>query len=66
MLAWLRVSRGFSLRALAKAVGISPGYLHDLESGRRPVTTRLLQRLAVALDCAPTLLRPEAEPGDAA
>lgn len=56
MLTWLRTHRGMSLRGLAKAVGISPGYLHDLESGRRPISVALLPRLSVALDCTPSVI----------
>jgi ribosome-binding protein aMBF1 (putative translation factor) len=53
---WLRRAKGLSLRELAKLVDISPGYLHDIESGRRGPSTVVLNRLAEVLNCPPVAL----------
>lgn len=47
----LREARGLSQNGLARASGVSQGFLHDLESGRRArATTDTAQALARALD----------------
>lgn len=43
---WRRVGQV----ALGEAIGVSQGYISDLESGRRGVTNDLKERLAIALD----------------
>lgn len=53
---WLRQTRGISLRGLAKLVEISPGYLHDIESGRRGPTDAVLDRITTALGCPRAVL----------
>lgn len=53
---WLRETRGLSLRGLARAAEISPGYLHNLESGYRGATEKVLDQLAAALDCPRSML----------
>ena len=45
----LREERGLTQRALAKMMGISPSYVNQLESNRRPVTASVLLKLANAL-----------------
>jgi predicted transcriptional regulator/transcriptional regulator with XRE-family HTH domain len=45
----LREERGLTQRALAKMMGISPSYVNQLESNRRPVTASVLLKLADAL-----------------
>ena len=45
----LREERGLTQRALAKAMGISPSYVNQLESNLRPVTPAVLQKLTDAL-----------------
>jgi transcriptional regulator with XRE-family HTH domain len=45
----LREERGLTQRALAKMMGISPSYVNQLESNRRPVTVSVLLKLADAL-----------------
>lgn len=42
--------RGLKARALAEAASVSPSYLSDIESGRKPGSTRALKRLAAVLD----------------
>lgn len=44
-----RQFRGFSLRALADKAGISPGYLSEIEAGRKSGSVEVLKALAVAL-----------------
>ena len=41
--------RGKSLRALAQAAGISPGYLSEVESGRKTGSVDALKKVADAL-----------------
>jgi DNA-binding XRE family transcriptional regulator len=48
VLVW-REHRGLSQRALAKAAGISPGHLSDIEHGRRSGSVDALKRIAAAL-----------------
>jgi transcriptional regulator with XRE-family HTH domain len=45
----VRRSKGFSQRALAKAAGVSPSTIYELESGRRSANPSTLAKLAVAL-----------------
>jgi transcriptional regulator with XRE-family HTH domain len=49
-LARVRRSKGFSQRALAKAAGVSPSTVYELESGRRTANPSTLAKLAKALD----------------
>lgn len=44
-----REARGIGLRALARQVGVSPGYLCGVEAERRPPSPAVLQRLSRAL-----------------
>jgi len=46
----LREHRGMTLRALAEAAKLPPGYLSEIETGRKPGSARALARLARALD----------------
>lgn len=45
-----REHRGFSRAALATKVGLTPGHIGHIESGRRHGTPEALRRLATALD----------------
>jgi DNA-binding XRE family transcriptional regulator len=45
-----RQKRGFSQRALAKAAGMQPGYLAEIETGRKPGSIDAYQRLSAALE----------------
>jgi transcriptional regulator with XRE-family HTH domain len=56
-----RVELGKSQAQVAHAVGISPSYMSELESGTRNPSPAVLGRLAEALLCATTDLMP-AEP----
>ena len=49
--AWRR-HRGLTLDALAHRIGISKGYLSQIENGRKPGTLDLFRRLALVLDVA--------------
>lgn len=56
----LRVTRertGFSAAHLAKEAKMSPGYLSDLENGKRWPNAQTIKRLAVALSCPTTVLQ---------
>ncbi|QJE74091.1 helix-turn-helix transcriptional regulator [Aerophototrophica crusticola] len=44
-----RDHRGLSQRALAEQAGMGPGYLADIEAGRKPGSADALKRLAAAL-----------------
>ncbi|BDG27217.1 MULTISPECIES: helix-turn-helix domain-containing protein [Thermus] len=58
LLRTLREERGLSQGALAKKIGVTQGYIHQLERGIRRPSIRVLLRLAQALDVPPeTLLR---------
>lgn len=60
----IRKRSGLSGSALARQVDISPGHMHDLESGRRQPSPDLIQRLARALKVPlPAIL---ADPNDGA
>lgn len=45
-----RKYRAFTLHALAERVGVSKGYLSQIESGQKPGTLGLFRRLADVLD----------------
>jgi DNA-binding XRE family transcriptional regulator len=47
-----REKRGLSQRALAKAAGVQPGYLGEIETGRKPGSATTLHRLSVVLGVA--------------
>ncbi|MBG6121816.1 DNA-binding Xre family transcriptional regulator [Corynebacterium aquatimens] len=45
-----RADKGVSLRALAAQARVSPGYISELERGRKEVSSELLASLCAALD----------------
>jgi ribosome-binding protein aMBF1 (putative translation factor) len=47
-----RDKRGLSQRALARAAGMQPGYLAEIETGRKPGSADALHRLSMALGVA--------------
>ena len=47
-----REFRGLSLRALAVKAGVSPGYLSEIELGRKPGSVEAYKALAEALDAS--------------
>ena len=47
-----RKHRKFTLDALAERVGVSKGYLSQIENGQKPGTLDLFRRLAGVLDVA--------------
>ena len=46
--AW-RQCRGFTLESLAERVGVSKGYLSQIENGRKPGTLGILRRISIIL-----------------
>lgn len=48
-----RAWRGYSQRTLAKSAGVSPGYISQIERGKRQPSRKLLARLATVLDLDP-------------
>lgn len=52
----LREERGLSQSALARLLGTTPGYICDMERGRRGVNLATLAKLASALDVTPPTL----------
>lgn len=60
-----RKYRGMTLAALAGQVGVSRGYLSQIENGRKSGTIDLFRRLSGALDTSMDLLvEPAPGPGD--
>lgn len=58
----IRERTGFSAADLAKEAGMSPGYLSDLENGKRWPNAKMTKKLSVALNVPFTVLeRNEAE-----
>lgn len=45
-----REERGFSMRGLARASGISPTYMSDIEHGKRRPSVRVITSLSSLLD----------------
>lgn len=46
----LREAKGLSLRGLAKQIGITPGYMSDMENGYRHPSDKVLESIAQVLD----------------
>ena len=62
--AW-RKYRGLTLASLARTVGVSSGYLSQIENGHKSGTLDLFRRLAGALNVSiDQLVEPAAGPGD--
>lgn len=61
MLRPFRRKAGLGLRELARAAGISPGYLADLEAGRRVPSSAVAADLNRILDAPAVVLPPTAE-----
>jgi len=59
----LRGDRGWSLRALAAAIEVSPATLSAIENGHTALTVDRLLRIATALRASPADLLPAARPG---
>jgi DNA-binding XRE family transcriptional regulator len=58
--AWRR-ARGLGVRALAAAAGIDPGYLSQIETGRKPGSVKALRALALALGVPIEAIEPAGE-----
>ena len=54
-----RVERGFSQEHLAELCGLHRTYISDIERGTRNVSLENVQRLALALELAPSKLLEE-------
>jgi transcriptional regulator with XRE-family HTH domain len=52
----LRVVRGYTVRALAEASGVTPSTISKLERGRRGAQVSTVHKLAAALDADPGML----------
>lgn len=52
----IREKDGHSLTSLAKAAGMSLGYLSDLENGKREPSAQITKRLAVTLNVPVSVL----------
>ena len=60
-----RKHRGFTLAELAGMVGVSKGYLSQIENGHKSGTIALFRRLAGALNVSmDQLVGPSSQPGD--
>lgn len=51
-----RVELGLSQSEIARRIGVDPGYISDLERGKRNPNLQRLAPLAVALDTTPSAL----------
>lgn len=51
-----REHRGYTVRALAEVAGLSPSYLSEIETGRKPGGFDVMTRIAAALDVPLDLL----------
>jgi len=51
-----RAVRRMTQADLARRLGVTRSYISMLETGERPITDDLLQRIAAALDCKPEYL----------
>lgn len=61
----LRQERGLSLTRFAEIVGVSLSYLSEIETGRKTVNARRLQKFADALECEITdLFEADGQDGD--
>lgn len=45
----LREQAGWTMRKLARVIGVSPGYLGDMETGRRPMPKKTAERIIQTL-----------------
>jgi transcriptional regulator with XRE-family HTH domain len=50
----LRTAKGLTVEELAARVGISKGYLSEIERGVKVVNSRRMDQLAAALECRPS------------
>lgn len=57
-----RERAGYTKSQFARAVGVSPGYVTDMEHGRRTPSPPVLHRMAAALDVDPAALLAEGPP----
>lgn len=62
----IREKDGHSLTSLAKAAGMSLGYLSDLENGRRWPNAHMTKRLAVTLNVPVSVLEKPRARGEVA
>lgn len=53
---WARQAKGWRQGQLAKALGISPAYMSELERGVRSAPPDLLNRISRLLGCPTTIL----------
>lgn len=51
-----RDAKKMTLRALARAIGVSAPFMSDVEHGRRPLTEERMRQVAAALDIDVVLL----------
>ena len=47
----IRLARKIGQRELARQVGVSAPFMHDLECGNRNARLETMQKIATALDC---------------
>lgn len=52
----IRKAKKFTQDDLAKIAGVSPSYLSEIETGRKPINSARLQKIADALGVSPTAL----------
>ena len=57
----LRRSQGLSQEEFARSAGIDRCYMSSIENGKRQISVKILERIAIALEITPSLLLLEAE-----
>lgn len=55
-LVWARKQAGFTQKYVAEQLGISPGHMSEIESGKRNATPANLKKLAKLLNCPRAVL----------
>lgn len=67
-LVWVRTQAKITQRAVAQHLGVSPGHMSEIESGKRNLTAKNLAKVAKFLSVPPSILRAKvaADAADAA
>lgn len=60
-LVWARKQAGFTQKELAEAIGVSPGHMSEIESGKRNLTPKNLGKTAKLLNCPRAVLESKVE-----
>lgn len=61
-LVWARKQAGFTQKELAEALGVSPGHMSEIESGKRNLTPKNLAKAAKVLNCPRAVIAANSRP----